>query len=116
MLAGLVWNAADVTGVLASVLGDGEIPEQMDIPRRLGPSFDQVMISGKPAGVSTGRTLSAHLRATISLCVIDREHAAPGTDVVVIWGRPGTPQREIRATVTALPFKPDHRRVDVTTL
>ena len=27
-----------------------------------------------------------------------------------------TPQREIRATVTALPFKPDHRRVDVTTL
>jgi vanillate/3-O-methylgallate O-demethylase len=116
VLAGLVWNAADVTGVLASVLGDGEIPEQMDIPRRLGPSFDQVLISGKPAGVSTGRTLSAHLRATISLCVIDREHAAPGTDVVVIWGRPGTPQREIRATVTALPFKPDHRRVDVTTL
>jgi hypothetical protein len=36
--------------------------------------------------------------------------------VTVIWGRPGTPQREIRATVTALPFKPDHRRVDVTAL
>jgi hypothetical protein len=27
-----------------------------------------------------------------------------------------TPQREIRATVTALPFKPDQRRVDVTSL
>jgi vanillate/3-O-methylgallate O-demethylase len=52
----------------------------------------------------------------ISLCVIDRAHAAPGTEVTVIWGRPGTPQREIRATVTALPFKPDRRRADVTAL
>jgi vanillate/3-O-methylgallate O-demethylase len=67
-------------------------------------------------GVSTGRTVSPTLRAMISLCVIDRAHAVPGTKVTVIWGRPGTPQREIRATVTALPFKPDHRRVDVTSL
>jgi vanillate/3-O-methylgallate O-demethylase len=111
-----VWDAADVTGALASVLGDGDIPDQMDIPRRLGPSFDQVLASGNPVGVSTGRTLSAHLRATISLCVIDRDHAAPGTEVVVVWGKTETPQREIRATVTALPFKPDHRRTDVTKL
>jgi len=116
VLAGLVWNAADVAGVLASLLGEGEIPEQMDLPRRLGPSFDQVLASGSPVGVSTGRALSAHLRAMISLCVIDREHAAPGTEVVVVWGRPGTPQREIRATVAGLPFKPDHRRIDVATL
>ena len=34
--------------------------------------------------------------------------------MAVIWGRPGTSQREIRAVVAALPFKPDHRRVDVT--
>ena len=43
-------------------------------------------------------------------------HAAAGIEVTVIWGRPGTPRREIRATVTALPFKPDHRQVDVTSL
>jgi hypothetical protein len=49
----------------------------------------------------------------ISLCVIDRACAAPGTGVSVVWGRPGTPQREIRATVNALPFKPDNRRVDI---
>jgi len=116
VLTGLRWHAADVAGVLASVLGDGGIPDQMDIPRRLGPSFDQVLASGTPAGVSTGRILSASLRAMISLCVMDREYAIPGHEAVVIWGRPGTPQREIRATVAALPFKPDHRRVDVTTL
>ena len=98
------------------MLGDGELPDQMDMPRLAGPSFDQVLIGGAPVGVSTGRTVSPTLRAMISLCVIDRTHEAPGTEVTVIWGRPGTPQREIRATVTALPFKPDHRRVDVTAL
>jgi glycine cleavage system aminomethyltransferase T len=115
-LAGLTWNAADVTGVLSSMLGDGELPDQMDMPRLAGPSFDLVLLGGAPVGVSTGRTVSPTLRAMISLCVIDRAHAAPGTEVTVIWGRPGTPQREIRATVTALPFKPDRRRVDVTSL
>ena len=52
----------------------------------------------------------------ISLCVIDRRHAVPGTAVTVIWGRPGTPQRDIRAMVAVLPFKPDHRLTDVTKL
>jgi glycine cleavage system aminomethyltransferase T len=116
VLVGLVWHQADVLDVVAALFGDGDIPEQMDFPRRLGPSFDQVLAAGNPVGVSTGRTVSLHQRATISLCVIDRDHAAPGTPVTVVWGAPGTPQRHIRATVTALPFKPDHRRVDVTTL
>ncbi|WP_406451008.1 hypothetical protein OH768_06650 [Streptomyces sp. NBC_01622] len=52
----------------------------------------------------------------ISLCVLDAAHTAPGTEVVVLLGRPGTPRREIRARVTALPFKPDNRRTDVTAL
>jgi glycine cleavage system aminomethyltransferase T len=116
VLVGLTWNPADVAGVLTSVLSDGDVPEQMDIPRLLGPTFDQVLASGTLTGVSTGRTLSPSLRAMISLCVIDRGHASPGTPVTVVWGRPGTPQREIRATVIALPFKPDHRRIDATTL
>jgi len=115
-LTGLTWNTADVAGVLTSMLGDGELPDQMDMPRLAGPSFDQVLVRGAQAGVSTGRTASPTLRAMISLCVIDRAHATPGTEVAVIWGRPGTPQREIRASVTALPFKPDHRRADVTAL
>jgi glycine cleavage system aminomethyltransferase T len=112
VLVGLAWDPADVTGVLGSLLAAGEAPEQMDLPRLAGPSFDQVLVSGRPAGVSTGRTLSPTLRAMISLCVIDRAHAAPGTAATVVWGRPGTPQREIRATVAALPFKPDNRRAD----
>jgi glycine cleavage system aminomethyltransferase T len=116
VLVGLRWNHTDVAAVLTALLGDGDVPEQMDVPRRLGPSFDQVLVSGNPVGVSTGRTVSPHLREMISLCVIDGARSAPGTKVVVLWGRPGTPQREIRATVAALPFKPDRRRTDVTGL
>ena len=83
-----------MAGVLASTLGDGELPDQMDMPRLAGPSFDQVLVGNAEAGVSTGRTVSPTLRAMISFCVIDRVHAAPGTAAAVIWGRPGTPQRE----------------------
>lgn len=116
VLVGLLWNKQDVGGVLTSLLDDAEAPDQMDLPRRRGPSFDQVLLSGSLVGVSTGRALSPNLRATVSLCVIDPACATPGTEVVVLWGRPGTAQREIRATVTTLPFKPDNRRTDVTRL
>jgi vanillate/3-O-methylgallate O-demethylase len=67
-------------------------------------------------GVSTGRTFSAHLRRTISLCVLERDLATPGTPATVLWGHSGSAQREIRATVASLPMKPDRRRVDVTTM
>ena len=113
---GLVWNPTDVVGVFASLFDDGDSAEQMQLPRFNGPSFDQVLAGGTLVGVSTGRALSVNLKATISLCVIDPSSAAPGTEVTVLWGKPGTPQREIRATVTMLPFKPDRRRTDVTKL
>ncbi|MFJ9567628.1 aminomethyl transferase family protein [Streptomyces fuscichromogenes] len=115
-LVGLRWNTADVVGVLAASMGGGDLPDPMELPRGRGPVFDQVLVGGRPVGVSTGRTVSVSLRSTISLCVIDEAHAAPGTDVVVLWGRPGTAQRELRATVTTLPFKPDRRRTDVLAL
>ncbi|MFF5142967.1 aminomethyl transferase family protein [Streptomyces sp. NPDC013157] len=116
ILVGLHWNTADVVGILAASLGEGDLPDPMELPRGRGPVFDQVLVDGLPVGVSTGRTVSVNLRSTISLCVIDESRAAPGTDVVVVWGRPGTAQREVRATVTALPFKPDRRRTDTSAL
>jgi glycine cleavage system aminomethyltransferase T len=87
-----------------------QIVGQMEFPRLAGPSFDQVLSGGQAVGVSTGRTVSTNLRATISLCVADPGHAAPGTELEVVWGRPGTVQRAIAARVVELPFKPDNRR------
>jgi vanillate/3-O-methylgallate O-demethylase len=36
--------------------------------------------------------------------------------VSVIWGRPGTPQKTIRAMVAPAPYKKDNRRADVSRL
>ena len=115
-LIGLVWDTDDVAAVFASVVGPDEPADAMELPRHQGLTHDRIVLDGRDIGISSGRSLSAHLRATISLGVVERAHAVPGTELTVIWGRPGTPQREIRATVTTLPFKPDHRRIDVTTL
>ena len=50
-----------VTGVFTAMLRGGELPEQMDMPRLAGPSFDQVRIGDAEASVSTGRTVSPFL-------------------------------------------------------
>lgn len=112
-LVGLVWNADDVLGVFRALFEPGERVEPMELPKTPGPSFDRVLVGDTEVGVSTGREYSANLRQTQSLAVLDHAHAAPGTEVTVIWGRPGTRQLSIRATVTHLPFKADRRREQI---
>jgi len=116
-LVGLVWDRDSVARVLADGLLDPVGPvDPMELPRYNGLSFDSVLHDGAAIGVSSGRALSLTVGETISLGVLDRAHAAPGGTVQVLWGRPGTPQRVIPAAVVALPFKPDRRRIDVTTV
>jgi len=43
----------------------------------------------------------------ISLAFIKPEYAKEGTEVTVLWGTPGTPQREIRAKVAKYPYNSD---------
>jgi glycine cleavage system aminomethyltransferase T len=40
----------------------------------------------------------------ISLAYLDKELAAEGTEVTVLWGDVGHPQIEIRATVARFPY------------
>jgi Glycine cleavage system T protein (aminomethyltransferase) len=117
---GLLWNTDDVRAVQDSLF-EGELVDQFDLPRFAGAAFDRIVapgagLDGPDLGVASGRTYSPYLRRMISFGVLEREHATPGTEVDVVWGRPGTSQRLIRATVTTLPFVADGRRVDVTTL
>lgn len=116
LLVGLVWNAEDVVSLYASLFGQGPLVEQMDMPRFIGLSHDLVMKGAREVGISSSRVYSTHLRQVISLCVMDRDCVQPGTPVQLIWGSPGSAQREIRATVAALPFKEDRRRTDVRSL
>lgn len=113
-LVGLVWNADDVKAVLSSIY-DETPAAPMRLPRFVGLATDRVVVNGQDVGLSTSRTFSAHLVQTISLGVLD-DSIALGSDVEVVWGAPGTPQRMIRAVVQAAPLKPDNRRVDVAAL
>jgi vanillate/3-O-methylgallate O-demethylase len=114
----LVWNADDVVDVYASLFRQGKPYHYMEIPRdQRGFLYaDKVLKDGKLVGVATSRGYSYYFRQMLSLCVIDVEHGEPGTDVTLVWGNPGEPQREIRAKVAPAPYKKDHRRTDVSTL
>ena len=45
-----------------------------------------------------------YYRQMISVCSINTEFSQIGTEVTVLWGEPGTRQKEIRAAVARYPF------------
>jgi vanillate/3-O-methylgallate O-demethylase len=114
----LVWNADDVVEVYASLFRRGAPYHYMEMPRdQRGFMYaDKVLSDGKLVGVSTSRGYSYYFREMLSLCTIDISYSEPGTNVTVVWGNPGEPQREIRATVAQAPYKQDNRRIDMTKL
>jgi len=114
----LVWNADDVADVYTSLFRKETPYLFMEMPRNmLGCVFaDSVTKDGRIVGVSTSRCHSYYFRQMLSLCVLDVRLCVPGTEVTVIWGRPGMPQKDIRATVAPAPYKKDNRRVDVSRL
>nr|A0A1J1EM40.1 RecName: Full=Sesamin methylene transferase; AltName: Full=Sesamin-metabolizing enzyme; AltName: Full=THF-dependent sesamin/sesamin-monocatechol methylenetransferase [Sinomonas sp. No.22]BAW03116.1 sesamin methylene transferase [Sinomonas sp. No.22] len=112
----LVWNEDDVADVVASKYRGRDVEpydkiddRPFDIYHNLGqPGFayhaDWVLADGERIGTSTGRINSVYYRRMISLGFIDKRHAAEGTELTVLWGRPGTPQKEIRVTVGRYPY------------
>ncbi len=111
----LVWNAGDVIDVYASLYRRETPYHFMDMPRdqRGFHWADKVMKNGKLVGISTSRGYSYYFREMLSLTSIDVECSEPGTDVSVVWGNPGEPQKEIRAKVALAPYKEDKRKIDV---
>ena len=114
----LVWNSEDVVDVYASLFRKNAPYLYMEMPRNiLGCVFaDAVTADGHLVGVSTSRCYSYYFREMLSLCVLNVGLTKPGTAVTVTWGRPGGPQKAIRATVAPAPYKPDNRRADVAQL
>lgn len=76
------------------------------------------MKEGREIGFSSGRAVSQTYHRMISLGFIERDLAKLGTEVVVIWGDPGSRQKEIRATVARFPYLQVERndKVDVETI
>ena len=77
---------------------------------------DAVIKDSNVVGVSTSRCYSYYFREMLSLCVLDVSLCTPGTHVTVVWGRPGSPQKLIRAVVAPAPYKRDNRRFDLSQL
>jgi glycine cleavage system aminomethyltransferase T len=115
----LVWNHEDIMDVYASQFQPGEPYLNMDAPNDVDYSYEkpltaqQVLKDGKLVGISSGRSYSYYYREMISLCSIDVEHSKISTEVIIIWGDPGTRQKEIRATVSRFPYLNENRNQDV---
>jgi glycine cleavage system aminomethyltransferase T len=117
----LEWDTDDVVSVYASLFGPDEPYMSME-PSQLSQHkgrhqlhADRVQKDGKTVGISSGRMYSYYYRKMISLCSIDTALSQLGTSVSVVWGNPGAPQSEIRATVTRFPYLAENRndKVDV---
>ncbi|WP_235888903.1 glycine cleavage T C-terminal barrel domain-containing protein [Maritimibacter alexandrii] len=108
----LVWNPEDVIKVFASLFGKETPYDWMEIPRdQRGFMYcDRVLKNGKDVGTTTSRGYSYFFREMLSLCTIDVAEAEIGNEVEVVWGNPGHPQINIRATVQPAPYKQDNRR------
>lgn len=109
----LEWNADDVADVFASQFRGTDIEpyEQIehisslsDASQSSGIRADYVLADGKKIGIATGKTYSFYEQRMISLASIQQEYAEEGTEVAVLWGSPGNPQKEIRAKVARFPY------------
>ena len=107
----LLWNKEDVLAVQAAVMDPELRVDYMDMVgdydyrnNCMTIHMDAVMDGGRIIGASSGRMLSAKTREMISLATIDEDYAVEGREVEVLWGRPGTHQMRVRATVANFPY------------
>ncbi len=122
----LEWNPDDILGIYQSQFNR----ETAATPMGWSDDFDfyhgngnvhvdkVVDSDGNTIGLSSGRMFSPFYRQMISLCSIDVAYAKLGTEVTLVWGERGTPQRNIRATVARFPYVDEGRneKVDTNTI
>lgn len=106
----------DVLRVIGSQLEEGDRAKFMEFPSAVYAMhpYDAVMVNGKTVGVSSWIGYSSNERKMLTLAVIDKTYAEPGTEVTLMWGeRDGGSakvtverhqQYEIRAIVGPVPY------------
>jgi len=112
----LEFNADDLKRIHASLYDDGPTYRQFDLPevQLVCNQVDWILKDGHKVGHATHPGYSLWFKKMLALSFIDIEYSQPGTQVTVLWGNPGEPQTEIRATVAPVPYKKDRRRDDLT--
>lgn len=112
----LEYDSADMKRIHDSLYGDGPVYRQHDLPEHQYVSAwtDWILSEdGTKVGHATHPGYSRWFRRTLALSFIDVAYSKPGTRVSVLWGFPGEPQTEIRATVAPAPYKTTDRRRDL---
>lgn len=112
----LEYNSEDIIGLYATLFGDGQVIRPLEMPHSPYATcwVDKILDDdGKTIGHATFPGYSLYFRKALALSFIDVEYAEPGTPVKVLWGDPGEPQTELRATVAPAPYKQDDRRRDL---
>jgi syringate O-demethylase len=106
----------DVLRVIGSQLEEGDRAKFMEFPSAVYAMhpYDAVMVNGKTVGVSSWIGYSSNERKMLTLAVIDKTYAEPGTEVTLVWGeRDGGSakvtverhqQYEIKAIVGPVPY------------
>ncbi|MDR1183673.1 MAG: hypothetical protein LBK67_02620, partial [Coriobacteriales bacterium] len=115
----LVWNSEDILDIWRSEFELGESyaplegPEDVRVDGVAEYVHDKILKGGETVGISSGRAFSWKYRKMLSLGIVDPEVAELGTEVTVLWGNPGTKQKEIRALVSRFPYLDENRNEDV---
>ena len=106
----------DVTRVIASQLQKGDRAKYIEWPNAVYSMhpYDRVHVGGETVGVSTWVAYTANEGKLLTLAMLDKEHAEPGTEVTFVWGeenggtRKPTVERhvqtELRAIVSPVPY------------
>jgi syringate O-demethylase len=106
----------DVTATIGTMFGKDDRAKFIDWPSAVYcmHPFDRVTVDGETVGVSTWIGYSANEGKMLTLAVLDREHAEPGTEVTFVWGEEGGGsskptvephvQAEIQAVVSPVPY------------
>lgn len=112
----LVLERDDVLGAIGSQLEDGSRAKFMEFPSAVYAMhpYDAVLHQGETIGISTWIGYSSNERKMLTLAVIEKQLARPGTEVTLLWGEEGGgtskptvephTQVEIRATVAPVPY------------
>lgn len=114
-LVTLEWNPDDLGEIFASQFRgmDVEPYETMDdrpIDMYYNSGFsmyyhaDKVLVEDEQIGISSGRLNSYYYQKMISLGFVNKEYATIGTELNILWGTPGKPQKKIRAIVARTPY------------
>ena len=107
----LIWNTEDVGDVFMSQFRGKDVEPYDSLHAHsqlaaedVGIRADFVTADGENIGIASGRTFAYYERRMISLGFINKKYAKIGNEVKILWGSPGHPQKEIRATIAPFPY------------